>query len=53
MAPMKLSRNETFGFLMVSAWLSTGEVSDIGKLIDHDDYTSLSHPSENALAKDK
>jgi hypothetical protein len=41
MAPMKLSRNETSGFLMVSAWLSTGEVSDIGKLIDHDDYMGV------------
>jgi hypothetical protein len=46
---MKLSRNETSGFLMVSVWISTGEVSDIGKLIDHDDYMGVFHTQVKML----
>jgi hypothetical protein len=38
---MKLARKETFGSLRISAWLSMGEVTDIGKLIDHDDYMGV------------
>jgi hypothetical protein len=41
MAPMKLARKETFGSRRISTWLSTGEVADIGKLIDHDNYMGV------------
>jgi hypothetical protein len=43
MAPTKLARKETFGSLKVSMWLSTGEVADIGKPIDHNDYMGVFH----------
>jgi hypothetical protein len=41
MAPMKLAKKETFGSLRISVCLSTREVADIGKLIDHDDYMGV------------
>jgi hypothetical protein len=48
MAPMKLARKETFGSLRISVWLSMREVTDIGKLIYHDNYMGVreSFPSK-------